>query len=49
MAARTRADERGRATESKFYIPAGPTSSSVAGRIESLWAALFNHGIETSR
>lgn len=49
MAQKTRADDRARATESKFYLPAGATQSFVASRLERLWAALFNHGVETSR
>jgi hypothetical protein len=48
MAQRTRADDHVRATESKFYLPAGASPSFVASRVEAIWAALFNHGIETS-
>lgn len=49
MVQRSHAADRSNATETKFYIPAGPTPSSVANRVESIWATLFNHGIETSR
>jgi hypothetical protein len=48
MAQRNHTDDRVSATESKFYLPAGATSSSVAGRVASLWAALFNHGVDPS-
>jgi hypothetical protein len=48
MPQRNRADDRDEATESKFYLPAGDASSSVADRVERLWAALFNHGVEPS-
>jgi len=49
MTRRTRTDDRIRAAESKFYLPAGTTQSFVASRVESIWATLFDHGIETSR
>ncbi|WP_162562439.1 hypothetical protein [Salinigranum rubrum] len=49
MPQRIRADDRVRATESKFYLPAGATTSLVAGRLERVWKTLFNHGIETTR
>jgi hypothetical protein len=49
MAQRNRADDGVRATESKFYLPAGGHPSFVASRLESVWATLFNHDIETSR
>jgi len=48
MAQRTRPDDRARAAESKFYLPAGPSQSEVASWVERVWAALFNHGIEPS-
>jgi|GEM_PF-6852797 len=31
--------------ESKFYHPAGVASSFEAGRVEDIWARLFNHRI----
>jgi hypothetical protein len=46
MTQRSHTDDRVGATESKFYIPAA-TPSSVASRVERLWATLFSHGIET--
>lgn len=49
MVQRSHADDRSNATETKFYLPAGQSPSSVASRVESIWATLFNHGIETSR
>ena len=49
MTQRTRPDDRVRATESKFYLPAGGTTSFVAGRLERVWTTLFDHGIETTR
>jgi hypothetical protein len=45
MAQRTRVDDTASATESKFYVPAGATSSLVADRLEWLWAALFDHRV----
>jgi hypothetical protein len=45
MSQRVRADERGSATESKFYVPAGVASTSVVDRIERVWASLFDHGV----
>jgi hypothetical protein len=48
MAQRHQADDRVRATESKFYLPAGNPSSFLASRFESVWAALFKHQVETS-
>jgi hypothetical protein len=41
MVEKTRADDRGRATESKFYLPAGVTPSSEASWFESVRTALF--------
>jgi len=49
MVQRSHAADRSSATETKFYLPAGVTPSSVASRVESIWATLFNHGIRTSR
>jgi hypothetical protein len=49
MAENTHADERGNATELKFYVPAGSTSPSIAGRIELILSELFSHGVEPSR
>ncbi|RMB25487.1 hypothetical protein [Haloplanus aerogenes] len=37
-----------RATEAKFYLPAGADPSFAASRLEWVWATLFNHDIETS-
>jgi hypothetical protein len=48
MVQRSHADGRSSATEPKFYLPAGPATSFVASRVESVWTALFNHGVETS-
>ncbi len=48
MAQRARSDERDRAAESKFYLPAGSAPSVVADRLERIWATLFVHGVETS-
>ena len=39
------ADERGSATEAKFYLPAGVTPSADGSRVEDIWAALFSHGV----
>ncbi|WP_158599327.1 hypothetical protein [Halobellus sp. Atlit-38R] len=47
MTQRTPTDERGSETEPNFYLPAGSPSTSVAGRIERIWAKLFSHGVET--
>jgi hypothetical protein len=48
MPQRDRTDDRVSATEPKFYLPAGATSSSVASRVAALWATLFSHGIDPS-
>ena len=48
MVQRSHADDRSSATETKFYLPAGLAPSSVASRVESIWATLFNH-FQTSR
>ena len=49
MAQRHHSEAGVRATESKFYLPAGVPSSFFAGRFESIWAALFNHQVGTSK
>lgn len=49
MAERNHADSQAGATESKFYLPAGSTSSPVVTRLESIWATLFSHGIDKLR
>jgi hypothetical protein len=49
MAQRTRVHDGASATESKFYLPAGSTSSLLAGWVESIWTTLFNHGVDGSR
>jgi hypothetical protein len=49
MAQRNRVHDEARATESKFYVPAGSTSSLVADRLEWVWTALFNHRVGRSR
>jgi hypothetical protein len=46
MSRRPRTDARTGATESKFYLPAGGPPSSATGRLASLWAALFDHGVD---
>jgi hypothetical protein len=45
MVQRTHADDRGGATESKFYIPAVGRSSFEASRFERLRTKLFNHRV----
>jgi hypothetical protein len=45
MVEKNQADRTGKATESKFYLPAGVYPSSKASRIERIWAALFSHRI----
>lgn len=42
----TRADKQASAIEAKFYAPAGSDPSFVTGRLERLWAKLFNHGVK---
>jgi hypothetical protein len=49
MAQRHQADDRVSTTESKFYLPAGAPSSFFAGRVESIWAALFDHRVGTPK
>jgi len=49
MAQRHQADDRVSATESKFYLPAGAPSSFFGSRVESIWAALFEHRVGTSK
>jgi hypothetical protein len=46
MAARTPTDTQDSAAEAKFYIPAGAGPSFITGRIEGVWAALFNHQVD---
>jgi hypothetical protein len=46
MAARTRTDDRDRATEPELYLPAGITPSAETSRLERLWGRLFDHGVE---
>ncbi|WP_181861736.1 hypothetical protein [Haloplanus salinus] len=48
MKQRNHAAGRHSAPESKFYLPAGVPSSSLADRIEGLWATLFEHQIGPS-
>jgi len=45
MSQRNHADDRNRATESKFYLPAGVTLSSETSWFGRLWATLFNHRV----
>lgn len=40
------ADDRGRATELEFYLPAGVTPPVDASRFERIWATLFSHCVE---
>ncbi|WP_162562474.1 hypothetical protein [Salinigranum rubrum] len=49
MTARTRADDRDRATEPELYLPAGITSPVETSRFERLWGRLFDHGVEPPR
>jgi len=45
MAARTRADDRDRATELELYLPAGGIPPVEASRFERLWARVFDHRV----
>jgi hypothetical protein len=45
MSQRVRADDRGSASEHKFYVPAGTPSTSVVNWFERVWASLFDHGV----
>ncbi len=45
MAQRNHTDDRARATESKFYLPAGVGPSFISSRLEGIWATLFNHQV----
>lgn len=45
MAQRNPAADQDRATESKFYLPAG-VNPSEAGRFERIWAMLFDHNAD---
>jgi hypothetical protein len=47
MAQRHHVESRASAVESKFYLPAGSNQSTVAGRLERVWATIFDNGIET--
>jgi len=49
MAQQSHADDRGRATESKFYLPAMVTPSIEASRFERIWASLFDHQVGTAK
>jgi hypothetical protein len=42
-------DEQASATQSKFYLPAGPTPSSLLAQLQSVWARLFSHRVEISK
>lgn len=46
MTQRNRVRDDVRATERKFYHPAGSGYATLADRIESIWAALFDHGVD---
>lgn len=48
MPQRNRVHDGVRATEQPFYIPAGSNPSFVADRLQSLWTALFSHGVDIS-
>jgi len=48
MTQRNRVHDGARATEPKFYLPAGSAPSLVAGRLERVWTTLFDHGVEES-
>ena len=45
MSQRNYADDWDRATESKFYLPAGTTPSSESSWVGRIWASLFNHQV----
>ena len=45
MTQRTRADDHSNGTESDFYLPGSNTPASDGGRVERLWASLFNHQV----
>jgi hypothetical protein len=45
MAQRNQIDDQDRATESKFYLPAGTSPSFIASLFERTWARLFNHHV----
>jgi hypothetical protein len=49
MALQNHADDRGSATESRFYLPATVTGTTNAGRLGRLWSSLFDHRVGTSR
>jgi len=46
MGQRNRADDRDRATEPEFYLPAGVYSAFDTSRFERLWGTLFDHYVE---
>jgi hypothetical protein len=45
MAQRNRVENRARATESKFYLPAGAAFPFLASQLERVRAKLFNHRV----
>lgn len=48
MAHRTPTDERGRVSESKFYLPVGVTPSFEGTRVQRLWDRLFSHQVQST-
>ena len=49
MAQRNHSEDRDRATEPKFYLPAGVTLPLDASRFERFWATLFSQRPEPSK
>lgn len=47
MATKRHSDDRISTAESKFYLPAGATSSSDRSRLKRIWEALFSHQVHT--
>jgi len=45
MTQNTRVDRGDRASEPKFYLPAGSVHSLVADQLGRVWAALFDHRV----
>jgi hypothetical protein len=45
MTQRNRVENRRRATEQKFYLPAGTSLPFVASQVERVWTALFDHRV----
>jgi hypothetical protein len=45
MPQRNRLHDGASAAESKFYLPAGSTSTRLVDRVESAWTTLFDHGV----